>query len=368
MRVLVTGRNGFLARNLLLRLYADDRFVVDTWSAGDGISKLRKLMKSNDIIVHLASAIRSEIPNQIIEQNERLVDQIYDELAKSNEEKKLIFSSTTKLDNTEYGLSKKYAEKKFANLGKVSKVTCISVRLPSIFGKFSRPNHNSVVATFCYNAVNGYELVVHNAAPNLNLIYVDDVVEILLDLIENPIDSSIREVAPVYSISLNDLKQKLITYSKLSKSGPLPYLGNEFDKRLFSTLKWFEGVDRPTMYQTHVDERGLFSELIKFEGSGQVSYFTIEKDKQRGGHFHDTKWERFFVLEGRVKFIFDEFMSGKRTYVECAAKEGKLASIDTIPGVIHAIENVGGCQAKLVVWANEHFDLKNPDTYTVERK
>ena len=368
MKILVTGRNGFLARNLLLRLNADDRFAVDTWSAADGISKLRKSIKSNEIIVHLASAIRSEIPNLINEQNEWLIDQIRDELAKSKEEKKLIFSSTAKLDNTEYGLSKKYAEKKFTNLGKVSKVSCVSVRLPSIFGKFSRPNHNSVVATFCYNAVNGRELVVHNAAPKLKLIYVDDVVEILLGLIKNPIESSIHEVAPIYSINLSDLKQKLITYSKLSKSDPLPHLGNEFEKRLFSTFKWFQGIDKPKICQTHVDKRGLFAELIKFEGSGQLSYFTIEEGKQRGGHFHNTKRERFFVLEGRVKFIFDEIRSGKRYEVECAAQDGSLASIDTIPGVVHAIENLGEGQAKLVVWANEVFDLKNPDTYMVEIK
>jgi UDP-2-acetamido-2,6-beta-L-arabino-hexul-4-ose reductase len=367
VKILVTGTNGFLARNLLLRLRSSDQFLVETWSSADGATKLKGALKNNQIIFHLASAIRSETQGHITEQNEWLVDEIHRELANARDKKKLIFASTSKLDGTEYALSKQYAEKKFTELSKHPKVTCTCIRLPSIFGKFSRPNHNSVVSTFCYNAINNIELNIHKDAQKLRLIYVDDVIDIFINHIKNTSNSIVYEVKPTYEIQLEELKEKIIHFASISNSDPLPNLGNEFDKRLFSTFKWFEGSIKNSKLTTHVDERGLFAELIKLDGSGQVSFFTIEVGHARGGHYHDTKWERFFIIDGVVKFLFEDLTTGERYDIECAARDCGITTIDSVPGVVHTIENIGKCRAKLVVWANEIFDQKNPDTYMVAK-
>ena len=363
MNILITGKNGFIARNLSLRINALDYLTVYEWSVSEGYNKLRDLLDKVDVIVHLASAIRAADEGIVFQQNEDLTIEIEKHLSSISSPKKLIFASSTKLDQTEYGRSKIWSEKVFMGLSKKTRVDCICVRIPGIFGKFSRPNHNSVVSTFCHNAVKGVELKVHEYDKLLHLVYIDQIVDLFCNLIEKSQGSFVHEVDHSYEISIGKLKEKILYFSELSKYGKLPLFKTDFDRELYSTYKWFEGPCASNTMVSHKDPRGVFAELLKLDGSGQVSFCTIEVGKSRGNHYHHTKWERFFILDGVVKFMFKDLVTGEINKVVINANNERIQAIDSTPGVVHSIENVGDCKVNLLVWANEIFDKNRPDTY-----
>ena len=363
MNILITGKNGFIARNLSLRINSLDYLKVFEWSISEGYSKLRELLDKADIIVHLASAIKAADEGFVFQQNENLTIEIEKHLSSISSPKKLIFASSTKLDQTEYGRSKIWSEKVFMELSKKTKVECVCVRIPGVFGKFSRPNHNSVVSTFCYNAVKGRELKVHEYNKLLQLVYIDQIVDIFCNLIENSHGSFVHVVDHCYEVSIGKLKEKILKFSELSKHDKLPFFKTDFDKELYSTYKWFEDSRVPDTMVSHKDPRGVFAELLKLEGSGQISFCTIEVGKSRGNHYHHTKWERFFILDGVVQFVFRDLVTGETNKVVINANNERIQAIDSTPGIVHSLENIGDCKVSLVVWANEIFDRNRPDTY-----
>lgn len=364
MNILITGKNGFIAQNLALKLQSFEQFTIDTWSILDGFPCLRELTEKSDVIVHLASEITGGQRGNIQEQNQVLTNEIERLLRSKSSPTKLVFASSTKLDDTEYGISKRESERVFMALSESNDVECICVRLPATFGKFARPNHNSVVSTFCYNAVHGLELEVHQQNKSLYLVYIDEVLNEFCRLIEDSTGSFVHTIDHRYEVTIENLKEKILGFSQLSKFDKLPHLYDSFDKELYSTYKWFEGSHSVDTMVSHEDHRGVFTELLKFAGSGQVSFCTIEVGESRGKHYHHTKWERFFVLEGTAKFEFKDLTSGECFVEVIAADDKQIKAIDSTPGILHSIKNVGERQIKMVVWANEIFDRNKPDTYT----
>ena len=366
MKVLITGRSGFIAQNLIHTLRAQKEHSIVTWSKSDGLKELGKHVESSEIIIHLASAITNYAEGLLLEENTKLDSFLSSRLRSTKNPVKLVFTSTTKLDNSEYSESKISSENLFFELNKSKNVEVFCLRLPAIFGKWSKPNHNSVVATYCYNAINNFDLIVDDDKKILKLIHIDDIVEKICECFEkSTFEKGLILINHKYEIKLNDLKRTIIKFVQINGALEAPVFESELTKNLYSTFKWFDQHYETTQVVGKSDERGSFFELLKMGVAGQVSYFTTEPGQKRGNHFHNTKIERFYILEGSVRFGFLDLKSDEKKFLEVHALNGNIEMVETTVGVLHELENIGLRQLKIICWANEVFDEENPDTFSL---
>lgn len=366
MKILITGRSGFIAQNLIHSLRAQKKHSVVTWSKSDGWEALGKHVLSSEVIIHLASAITNHAEGLLLEENTKLDNFLSSRLSLTKKPVKLVFTSTTKLDRSEYSESKISSENLFLELNKSKNVHVFCLRLPAIFGKWSKPNHNSVVATYCYNAINNFDLIVHDNEKTLNLIHIDDIVKNIYDCFEkSTFEKGLILINHKYEIKLKDLKSTITSFLQINDALEAPIFKNELTKKLYSTFKWFGQNYGATRLEGKADKRGSFFELLKMGVAGQVSYFTIEPCQKRGNHFHNTKIERFYIIEGSVRFNFLELKSNEIRVLDVHALNGNIEMVETTVGVLHELENIGSEQVKIICWANEVFDQENPDTFTI---
>lgn len=367
MRVLVTGANGFIGKNLVVRLHELLGYEVLTFVRGQDVALLADLVAEADAIVHLAGENRPADEQAFTDVNAGLTMALCDALrltlAQSGRKVPLLLASSTQaeLDNA-YGRSKLAAEQAVQALAQDTQNPVVAFRLPGVFGKWCKPNYNSVVATFCYNAAHDLPIQVHDPDTVLRLVYVDDVVTAFIDaLVPSSEGFSWGEVSPEYSMSLGELANHIHAFKNSRDSLLIEQVGDGLFRALYSTyMSYMPSTQFCYEIPQYGDERGVFVEMIKSTDSGQFSFFTAHPGVTRGGHYHHTKTEKFLVVKGRARFRFRHLLTNE--YVELTTSADKPVVVDTIPGWAHDVTNIGDDDMIVMLWANEIFDRDHPDT------
>ncbi len=279
---------------------------------------------------------------------------------------RLIFSSSVQADlDNPYGKSKKDAEDYIHN--KVKQGTAVIYRLPGVFGKWCRPNYNSVVATYCYNDTHDLPLEIRDPGYELKLVYIDDVVRSFISGMQKPAKEGVTEAnaEPVFSINLGKLAAIIQSFKTNRKSLFIANLGDPLEKALYSTwLTYLPTNDFSYDLELKTDPRGSLFELLKTRNSGQVFISTTKPGITRGNHFHHTKTEKFVVIEGTGRIQFRSVMDENIIEYDVNGVTPKV--VDIPPGYTHNITNIGEGIMITLFWANELFDPQNPDTFFVK--
>jgi UDP-2-acetamido-2,6-beta-L-arabino-hexul-4-ose reductase len=366
-RILVTGANGFIGKNLIVRLNELSNSSVSTFVRGDDPVKLPMLVAQADSVVHLAGENRPLCEKEFWNVNAGLTGALCGAIAEvyksSGRRVSLLLASSTQVDfDNPYGRSKLAAEEAVKCLAEETANPCVIIRLPGVFGKWCKPNYNSVVATFCHNISRDLPIQVNDPAARLRLVYVDDVVTAVLAGLEAPVSGCVyARVEPEYSVTLGDLASQIRAFGDCRSTLFTERVGKGFVRSLYSTYVSHLPEEKFSYeLPQYADNRGVFVEVIKTYDSGQFSYFTAGPGITRGGHYHHTKTEKFLVIKGEALFRFRHLLSGELVEVRTCGNTPRV--VDTIPGWIHDITNVGNDEMVVMLWANENFDRKKPDT------
>jgi len=367
IKVLITGANGFIGKNLSVRLGENKEYYVIPFTRENTIDELSEFVNVSDIIVHLAGENKSNDEAVFENVNVGLTEVICNAIRLSKRKIPIIFASSVqaKMDNP-YGNSKRAAEKVLELLQAETDNPTYIYRLPSVFGKWCKPNYNSVVATFCHNIARGMEIQINDELKELILVYIDDVVYEFLNVIDKKRKIGFNcKVQPEYKISLGQLAKHINSFQISRKSLIIGSVGRGFKRALYSTyVSYLEPHQFSYMVSKHGDERGVFVEAMKTHESGQFSYFTAHPGVTRGGHYHHSKSEKFLVIKGEARFGFRNIITNEKYELFTSGEKPEI--VDTIPGWSHDITNVSSEEMVVMLWANEIFDQDNPDTKQAE--
>ncbi|WP_065648931.1 UDP-2-acetamido-2,6-beta-L-arabino-hexul-4-ose reductase [Pantoea eucrina] len=370
MKVLITGSDGFIAKNLALSLQQRQNIQVMSFNRESKTEDLSALIEKADFIFHLAGINRPQDPAEFTRGNVDLSSLVSEAIKKCVNETgryiPVVFSSSihASADN-EYGRTKLAAENVFAALASETGNPVFISRLPGVFGKWARPNYNSVVATFCYNIAHDLPVTVNDPQYLLRLVYIDDVVKVFTDLLDQEIKPEAKQhfinVVPEYNVALGEIAESITSFREGRNSLELERVGTGFLRALYSTyVSYLPEQDFSYPVKQHTDPRGSFVELFKSKDSGQVSYFTAHPGITRGGHYHHTKTEKFMVISGTARFRFRHMLTDE--YYETVTSGDKPVMVETIPGWAHDVTNISDEELIAIVWANEVFDPAHPDT------
>lgn len=366
--VLVTGSAGFIGRNLLQALRRRTGVSVSAFDVGNAPGDLDGLLKKADVVFHLAGVNRPPDPGEYESGNAGLTRDLIARLEALRRTPHVALSSSTQaaLDNP-YGRSKRAAEEALTEWAERSGAPVSLFRLPNVFGKWCRPNYNSGVATFCHNIARGLEISVSDRSRVLELVYVDDVARALVGLLDSvpEIGARFREVEPTFSATLGQIVDALYDFRATRNSLLVPDFGDPFVKRLYATyLSYLPAGDFAYPLVKREDARGALVELLKAPAFGQIFVSRTKPGVTRGNHFHDTKTEKFCVLEGEALIRFRSVEGGEVLEYRISGRDFKV--VDIPPGYTHSIENVGPTEMIVLFWASEPFDPARPDTYPLE--
>ena len=366
-RILVTGAHGFIGKNLVVHLREIPETTVVEFVRGDDVLSLEILTAQVDAVVHLAGENRPKDEGAFLEVNVRLTSVLCSAIEKeyltNGRHVPLVFASSAQasLDNP-YGRSKLAGEEVVKALSQSTGNPCVIFRLPGVFGKWCKPNYNSVVATFCYNIARGLPVTINHDAPALRLVYVDDVVMAILAALEEPVPRCVTlDIKPEYSILLSDLADKIYAFGKCRTTLVSEKVGSGLLRALYATYMSYLPCDK-IFYELpqYADSRGVFVEMLKTSDNGQFSYFTAHPGITRGGHYHHSKTEKFLVIKGKALFRFRHVLSEE--FFELQTSGDKPQVVDIVPGWAHDITNVGVDELVVILWANESLNRQRMDT------
>ncbi|MHC1682791.1 MAG: NAD-dependent epimerase/dehydratase family protein [Clostridiaceae bacterium] len=365
MKILVTGSKGFIGRNLINFLKNKGYDEVLEFDIDSDKSMLEKYARECDFVFHLAGVNRPKNEIEYIEGNFGFTSQLLELLKKSKNKSTIVATSSIQaaLDNP-YGKSKKACEVLLLEYSKETNTNVLIYRLPNVFGKWCRPNYNSVVATFCYNISRDMEIQFSSPEAKLSLCYIDDILEEFLKvIIKDKKDSGIIcNGLKTHNITLEELANKLYSFKNNRETLIMPSLKNKFDKALYATfLSYFPSDKFSYKLKKSVDSRGNLYEFIKSEDIGQIFISKTKPGITRGNHWHHTKVEKFLVIQGQAAIKFRKVDSNE--VIEYKV-DGELPEVVDIPaGYTHSITNIGKDDLLTLFWACEIFNPETPDTY-----
>lgn len=364
MKVLITGSKGFIGKNLRLALTEVGNYDILTFDRGDAPNLLGELVHKSDYIVHLAGENRPIDPKSFQEGNVDLTQVLCQAIEKTGRSIPLIYSSSLQANDSKslYAQSKRSTEAVIQALFASTKNPVLIYRLANVFGKWIRPNYNSVVGTFCYNIARGLPIQIHDENTLIHLIYIDDVIKDIMAHIGTPWSgSNVGEISPQYAITVGDLAKQLYEFKNSRNSLIIPRVGTGFIRALYATyISYLPVEDFSYAVPKYGDERGDFVEMLKTPDAGQFSYFTALPGVTRGGHYHHSKTEKFLVISGRARFGFRHMITGE--VYELFSSGDKPEVVETIPGWTHDITNIGSEKMVVMLWANEIYNRELPDT------
>ncbi|CAA7603152.1 NAD dependent epimerase/dehydratase family [Acididesulfobacillus acetoxydans] len=370
--VLVTGADGFIGRNLIASLRILGDLEILRFEAQNTSEELQAMVNAADFVFHLAGVNRPQELDEFDRGNRGLTEQLVDCLRASDRKTPVLLSSSIQADlDNPYGRSKRSAEEAVLRYNEDTGAEVFIYRLTNVFGKWCRPNYNSVVATFCHNIANGLPITISDPDATINLVYIDDVVSEFVRQMRGGFEpalpsprSSVPEhwvVRPGYPVKLGIIASLLYSFQAGRESLSVPDLADEFAKKLYSTYLSYlpeDGFSYPLKMNT--DARGSFTEFIKTPDRGQVSVNIAKAGITKGNHWHHTKSEKFLVVSGKGVIRFRRIDSPK--VLEYFVSGNKLEVVDIPPGYTHNIENLGDTDMVTIMWANEPFDPDKPDT------
>jgi UDP-2-acetamido-2,6-beta-L-arabino-hexul-4-ose reductase len=365
VKIGVTGSRGFIGLNLCARLR--ERGVKYFEIHRDASNyQMHEILAEVDAVIHLAGVNRPNDPDEYLVGNAGFTQELCSLLAKINPVPVIFASSIQAELNNPYGRSKRLAEDVLENYGATYNVRVHSERFPNVFGKWSRPNYNSAVATFCDAIANGKPFEVHNPSVVMKLVYIDDVIDYFISYIEALAgDNELPILNPIYESTLGEIVEVLWEFRQAGSTLHLGNVGVGFRRALYSTyVSFFRPEGFAQQLTIHSDSRGDFVEMMRTPSAGQFSYFTAHPGVTRGGHYHHSKTEKFLVVSGAARFRFRNLLTGER--FERDVKGGSALIVDSIPGWVHDVTNVGNDLLIVMLWANEVFDPGKPDTVSAE--
>lgn len=403
MKILVTGAKGFVGKNLVenLKCIRDKKNLtrpnlsiseIYEFDIGNTYDELDKWTSEADFVFHFAGVNRPDNDDDFKTGNVDLTNTVLDLLKKHNNTCPFMLSSSIqaqlsgRFENSEYGKSKLNAEAAVFNYSKETGARVFVYRFPNIVGKWTKPNYNSAVATFCHNIARNLPIKVNDPNVELELLFIDDLIEELFNLLEGKPNSasepdnisllckSYNELKELYDLyykvpvsyktSLGNVVNLLKTYHQLAETLIIPsFVNDSFEKKLFSLYVSYLPADKICFnYKSNADYRGCFTELLKNFGSGQISVNVINPGCTKGQHWHNSKWELFIVLKGEA--LIQERQLATDQVVEFKVTGSNLKAVHMLPGYAHNITNLSDKdEVILLIWSNEIFDYNKPDTF-----
>jgi len=365
--ILVTGAYGFIGRNLALALGRDPDIETISVDIDTPKEELSRGLETCDVVFHLAGINRPSGEGEFETGNVGSLATALSGLELRQRRPLVVLSSSAQvlLDNP-YGRSKRRAEELlFDYCRRTGSAACV-FRLPGVFGKWCRPNYNSVVATFCHNIARDIPIQISVPSRGIEIVHVDDVVSTFLGLLAKKHEGAIfSDIAPVFKIKLGELAEKLYKFRKSREDLRVADLSDPFLRRLFGTYMSYLPPDGFAHdLEQKADVRGALAEILKANGHGQFFVSRTKPGIVRGNHYHDIKVEKFLVLEGEALIRFRSMATGDKAEYPVSGYE--LKAVDIPPGWTHSIQNVGNSEMIVLFWASEVFDADRPDTYPAE--
>ena len=364
MRILVTGAEGFIGKNLCVALAERGDFEVLPITRTSSAAQLADAVGKADAVIHLAGVNRPTDPVEFALGNADFTSRLSALLGATGRAIPVAFASSIQADrDNPYGQSKRAAEQALQAYAASSGAGVGLYRLANVFGKWSRPNYNSAVATFCHNLARGLPIRIDNPDAQVQLVYIDDLIRELLRFLQAPsAEAAFFDVDPVYSITVGELARQIEAFRDVRQTLVTDRVGTGLVRALYATYVSFlppQAFSYPL--PKHGDVRGVFVEMLKTPDCGQFSYFTAHPGITRGGHYHHSKTEKFLVIKGRARYRFRHLITDETFEVESHGDEPLV--VETIPGWAHDITNIGDDELVVMLWANEIFDRAHPDTF-----
>ena len=371
MRVLITGANGFVGKNLQLHLAERPDVQVACFTRSDDLAQLPVMIQGVDFVFHLAGVNRPLDPAEFVSGNTDLTQalcEVVATVAKTTGKKvPVVYTSSTQAAyENAYGDSKRGAEDVLLELQRSHGVPVHVFRLPNVFGKWCKPNYNSVVATFCHNIALGLPIQVNDPEASVTLVYVDDVMKRFMQIMDGA-DAAVDAVgfatiSPQYTTTVGELARQFQVFKDSRVTLMTERVGTGLMRALYATYVSYLPVElfAYTVPQ-HADPRGVFVEMLKTPDCGQFSHFTAYPGTTRGGHYHHSKTEKFLVIKGRARFKFRHMQTGQCHELVTTGEKAEV--VETVPGWTHDITNIGSDEMVVMLWANEMFDRLKPDTF-----
>jgi UDP-2-acetamido-2,6-beta-L-arabino-hexul-4-ose reductase len=368
MNILVTGAKGFIGKNLIAELKNQNYNDIFEFSKETDPNLLDEYCKEADFVFHLAGVNRPKDQSEFMDGNYGFTSTLLETLKKHNNTCPVMISSSIQagIDNP-YGISKKAGEDLIFKYSKETGAKVLVYRFPNVFGKWCKPNYNSAIATFCHNIARNLQINVNDSSVVMNLVYIDDVIEELINALTNRENKvgHFCEVPIVHTNTLGEIVDLIVSYKKCREDRSIPNMSDSFTKKLYSTYLSYLPEDQFSYeLKMNVDQRGSFTEFIKTVDRGQVSVNISKPGITKGNHWHHTKNEKFLVVSGSGVIRFRKIDSDE--IIEYFVCGDKLEVVDIPIGYTHNIENLGNSDMVTIMWANEHFDPEKPDTYFLE--
>lgn len=363
--ILVTGSNGFIGRNLVAVLKQNSDLDVLEYDVNHSRQVLDNALKRAGVIFHLAGVNRPEKEEEFIEGNATFIEDICHGLQKLERKPKIVLSSSIQVEkDNPYGKSKLAGEQALVRYSANTGADVVIFRLKNVFGKWCKPNYNSVVATFCHNIARDIPITISDPANVIPLVYIDDVVEAFIGELDITKDSRAlryRELNKSYSVSLGELASLIASFRQSRTTLQIPAMNDELKSRLYSTyLSYLPTDDFSYSLKCNTDNRGSLAEFIKSPAIGQIFLSRTKPGITRGNHYHHTKIEKFFVVEGYGLIRFRHIEGGE--VIEYRVNGDEYKVVDIPPGYTHSIENIGDKEMVVLFWAGELFNPDHPDT------
>ena len=395
MNILVTGAKGFVGKNLVANLrniargknrtrpnlHIEEIFEYDL---DTDPALLGEYCARADFVFHLAGVNRPQNNEEFMEGNFGFSSTLLETLKKTGNKCPVVLSSSIqatligRYGKSDYGRSKLAGEELFFAYGNETGAPVLVYRFPNLFGKWCRPNYNSVVATFCYNLSHDLPIQVNDPSTQLELLYIDDLVEELLDALEGhphrcdyqglmPLlkeDGKYCYASPTHEVTLGEIADLLESFKAQPQTLVLPEIPpDSFAKKLYSTYLSYLPQEKVAFpLKMNVDERGSFTELLKTRNCGQFSVNISKPGITKGQHWHNTKWEFFMVVSGHG--LIQERKIGSEEILEFEVDGDHIQAVHMLPGYTHNIINLSDTENLVtVMWANEQFDPGHPDTF-----
>lgn len=368
LKILVTGSQGFIAKNLMAQLKHRNDMAIFEYSRETDRSLLEEYCKQADFVFHLAGVNRPKNQSEFMDGNYGFTSTLLETLKKYNNTCPVMISSSIQatLDNP-YGISKKASESLIFEYGKETGAKVLVYRFPNVFGKWCKPNYNSALATFCHNIAHDLPITVNDRKVLMDLVYIDDVVEELMNALKGKenLVGDFCEVPKAYSISLGEIVDLIYSFKQSRELRSIPDMSNEFEKKMYSTYLSYLPEDQFSYdLKMNIDQRGSFTEFLKTPDRGQVSVNISKPGITKGNHWHRTKNEKFLVVSGKGVIRFRKYDSDE--VIEYYVSGEKLEVVDIPIGYTHNIENIGDTDMVTIMWVNEPFDPEKADTFFLE--
>ncbi len=371
MRVLITGADGFIGKNLSLFLSERKDTLVVKYSRSNRLEDMPRLVEDVDFVFHLAGVNRPQDPTEFFSGNRDLTQALCRAVCSvadaSGRRIPVLLSSSIQADrDNAYGQSKRGSEDAVFGIQNSHGIPVHVYRLPNVFGKWCKPNYNSAVATFCHNIARGLPIQIHDPAAPITLVYIDDVIEAFVHAMDaglgNVDTTGFEKVAPEYFSTVGEVAGLIQSFHDSRQSLMTARVGNGLIRALYATyVSYLPPLAFNYSVPQYSDPRGVFVEMLKTPDCGQFSFFTAHPGITRGGHYHHSKTEKFLVIKGKARFRFRQMHSGER--YELVTSGDKAEIVETVPGWTHDVTNIGDDEMIVMLWANETFDREKPDTY-----